>query len=168
MTTKGDLAFCFYRRIYQLKTGISDEIVQIIIECGSAAVKAAEQLASQGRLFWNVIGSVFQYACVLLAMDTPTALAHIGAAFKGLESLVAAADTRITREALAIAQHLLSLSMAKKRKELAQLESFEANFQSQQAEPAPEVTVNFPDTGWELDWDQFFLDPSLSLFNGVV
>lgn len=168
VVTKADLAFCFYRRIYQLKMGITDEIVQLVIDRGNAAVKAAEQLASQGRLFWNVIGSVFQYTCVLLAMDTPAASSHIAAAFKGLENLVKAADTSLTREALSIAQHLLSLNTAKKRKELTQLESLEASCQFLPAQPESEATSALVDTSWELDWDQFFLEPWLPMLSGDV
>ncbi|CAG8907115.1 unnamed protein product [Penicillium egyptiacum] len=60
VVTKADIAFCFYRRIYQLKTGITDEIIQLVINSGNDAVRAAEQLANQGHLLWNVIGSVFR------------------------------------------------------------------------------------------------------------
>ena len=119
VVTKADIAFCFYRRLYQLKIRIPGDIIKLVIHSGNAAVEAAEQQASQGHLLWNVIGSVFQYTCILLAIDTPAASAHIGAAFKGLENLVKAADTGLTREALSMARHLLSLNMAKKRKELA-------------------------------------------------
>ncbi|KAJ5505998.1 hypothetical protein N7453_004955 [Penicillium expansum] len=146
--TKADLAFCFYRRIYQLKMGISDEIIQLVIDSGNAAVEAAQQLANQGHLFWNVIGSVFQYACILLAIDTPAASVHIAAAFKCLENLVHAADTGLTRKALSMARHLLSLNMAKKRKELAQLEAVEASYQSFQAQPESDANKAVPDMGW--------------------
>lgn len=163
VVTKADLAFCFYRRIYQLKMGISDEIIQLVIDSGNAAVEAAEQLANQGLLFWNVIGSVFQYACVLLAIDTPAASVHIAAAFKGLENLVKVADTGLTRKALSMARHLLSLNTAKKRKELAQLEAVEASYQSFQSLPEPEANTAVPDMGWGLDWDQFLIDPYVSM-----
>ncbi|KAB8068692.1 hypothetical protein BDV29DRAFT_65131 [Aspergillus leporis] len=163
VVTKADIALCFYRRIYQLKTWISDEFIKLVIESGNAGVEAAEQLANQGRLFWNVIGSVFQYACVLLAIDTPTASLHTVTAFKGLENLVKAADTGLTREALSIARHLLSLNMAKKRKELAQLEAVEASYQFFQTQPASEADNSVPDMSWELDWDQFFIEPYLSM-----
>ncbi|KAJ5827294.1 Transcription factor [Penicillium robsamsonii] len=163
VVTKADIAFCFYRRIYQLKMGISDEIIQLVIDSGNAAVEAAQQLANQGHLFWNVIGSVFQYACVLLAIDTPAASVHIAAAFKGLENLVKTADTGLTRKALSMAQHLLSLNMAKKRKELAQLEAVETNHQSFQAQPEFEANTSFLDMGWEEDWDQFLVEPYLSM-----
>lgn len=159
VVSKADLAFCFYRRIYQLKMGFSDEIIQLVIDSGNTAVEAAEQLASQGLLFWNAIGSVFQYACVLLAMDTPAASVHIPAAFKGLETLVQAADTGLTRKALSMARHLLSLSMAKKRKELAQLEAVEMGYQAQ---ADLETNTPLPDLGWE-DWDQFLIEPYLSM-----
>ncbi|GFF60232.1 protein RDR1 [Aspergillus udagawae] len=163
VATKADLAFCFYRRIYQLKSGITDEIIQLIIDSGNDAVEAAEQLANQGRLLWNVIGSAFQYVCVLLAIDTPAASAHIPAAFKGLENLVRAADTGLTRQALSIARHLLSLNIAKKRKELIQLEAVEADYEPFQSPPEPEANPAFPDIGCGVDWDQFLMEPYLSI-----
>lgn len=163
VATKADIAFCFYRRIYHLKTCISDEFIKLVIDNGNAGVEAAEQLANQGRLFWNVIGSVFQYACILLSIDTPAASAHIVTAFRGLENLVKAADTGLTREALSIARHLLSLNMAKKRKELAQLEAVETSCQFFRTQPASEANNSVPDVNWELDWDQFFIEPYLSM-----
>ncbi|OQE37739.1 hypothetical protein PENCOP_c009G00090 [Penicillium coprophilum] len=163
VVTKADIAFCFYRRIYQIKMGISDEIVKLLIHSGNAAVEAAEQLANQGLLFWNAIGSVFQYACILLAIDTPAASVHIATAFKGLENLAKAADTGLTRKALSMARQLLALSMAKKRKELAQLEAVEASYQSLQAQPESEVNLTMPEMGWGENWDQFFIEPYISM-----
>ncbi|KAL0929994.1 zn 2cys6 transcription factor [Colletotrichum truncatum] len=168
VVTKAELAFCFYRRIYQLKLGISDDIIQIVIENGNAAVEAAQQLANQGHLFWNVIGSVFQYTCVLLAIDKPAATIHIGAAFKGLENLVKAADTRLTRDALAMARQLLNLYTTKKRKELAQLEAVEADYQFFQLQPDSEGNTSVPEMAWDIDWEQFFIEPYLSMFGPDV
>lgn len=161
--TKADIAFCFYRRLYQLQVRVPDDLIQLIIDSGNAAVEAAERQASQGHLFWNVIGSVFQYTCILLAIDTPAASAHIGAAFKGLENLVKAVDTGLTRQALSMAQHLLSLKMAKKRKELAQLEAVEAGYEFFQAPPVSEANAAVPDMEWEVNWDQFFIEPYFSM-----
>jgi hypothetical protein len=168
MVTKADIAFCFYRRLYQLKIRIPDDIIKLIIYSGNAAVEAAQWQASQGLLFWNVIGSVFQYTCILLAIDTPAASAHIGAAFKGLETLVKAADTGLTREALSMARHLLKLKMAKKRKELAQLEVVEAGYEFLKAPPVPETNTEVPGIDWQVDWDQFFIEPYLSMFGSDV
>ncbi|CAG7994495.1 unnamed protein product [Penicillium salamii] len=162
--TKADIAFCFYRRMYQLKVRIPDDAINAIIHSGNEAVKAAEQQASAGHLFWNVIGSVFQYTCILLAIDTPAASTHISSAFKGLENLVKAADTGLTREALSMARHLLSLNMAKKRKELAHLESVEAGFELIQS-PLSGPDVAPPDIEWAVDWDQFFIEPYMTMFS---
>lgn len=168
VVTKADLAFCFYRRIYQLKMGISDDIIKLVIDCGNAAVQSAQQLANQGRLFWNVIGSVFQYACVLLAIDTPAASLHIPAAFRGLEDLVRAADTGPTREALSMARHLLSLNTEKKRKELAQLEAVGAGHPSPVAQRDSEANTVVQDMAWGLDWEQFLVEPYLSMLGPDV
>ena len=168
VVTKADLAFGFYRRIYQLKLGISDDIIKLVIDSGNAALDAAQQLANQGRLFWNVIGSVFQYACVLLAIDTAAASVHIVAAFRGLENLVKAADTGLTREALSMARHLLSLNTAKKRKELVQLEAIEAGYQSFQTQPDSEAHTAVPDMSWGMDWEQFLIEPYLSMLGPDV
>lgn len=163
VVTRAEIAFCFYRRLFQLNTRIPDDIIKLVIDGGNSALEAAEQQASQGRLFWNVIGSVFQYTCILLAIDTPVAFALIGAAFKSLEKLVKAADTVLTREALSMARHLLGLHTAKKRKELAQLEAVESNLEFSQTPPVSGVNVTVPDMDWEVDWDQFFIEPYLPM-----
>ncbi|KAJ5695170.1 hypothetical protein N7536_005582 [Penicillium majusculum] len=168
VATKADLAFCFYRRIYQFKAGITDETIQVVIDIGRDGLDAAEQLASQGRLLWNVIGSVFQYACILLAIDTPASSAHIPAAFKRLENIARATDTVLTRQALSIARHLLSLNIAKKRKELLRLEAVEAGYEAFQTPPEPESNTAVPDlVGWGVDWDQFLVEPYLSMFPDI-
>lgn len=163
LVTKAEIAFCFYRRLYQLKTCVPEEVIKLIIDSGNAAVEAAEQQACQGRLFWNVIGSVFQYACILLAIDTPAASVHIGTTFKGLENIVKAADTGLTREALSMARHLLSLNIAKKRKELAQLEAIETNYQFFPAQSVSDTSTAVPDMDW-VNWDQIFIEPYLPMF----
>ncbi|KAJ5950614.1 uncharacterized protein N7479_009027 [Penicillium vulpinum] len=168
VATKADLAFCFYRRIYQFKAGITDETIQVVIDSGRDGLEAAEQLASQGRLLWNVIGSVFQYACILLAIDTPASSVHIPTAFKGLENLVRATDTALTRQALSIARHLLGLNIAKKRKEILQLEAVEAGYEPFLTPPEPEPNTAVPDlVGWGVEWDQFLVEPYLSMFPDI-
>ncbi|KAL3462777.1 hypothetical protein BJX64DRAFT_258581 [Aspergillus heterothallicus] len=177
--TKAEIAFCFYRRLYMLKTRIPDSAISLIITSGNAAVAAAQQQARQGRLFWNVIGSVFQYACILLAIESPIAGPHITGAFQGLENLVRAADTVLTREALSIARHLLGLKRAKKRRELEVLEGVEEGYTffpelGDAVQAGVAVGVGDASNGsgggggvlevdWELDWDQFFVEPYLSM-----
>ncbi|KAL4907848.1 hypothetical protein BDW74DRAFT_189258 [Aspergillus multicolor] len=168
LVTKAEIAFAFYRRLYTLKIQIPDSALKTLISAGNAAVGAATHQASEGWLFWNVIGSVFQYACILLAVDTPVASAHIGAVLRGLEDLVQVADTPLTREALSMARHLLSLSKAKKRRELEVLEGVEAgySFFPGQGREVVEVgmdAVSVLDVDGELNWDQFFIEPFFAL-----
>ncbi|KAK5155285.1 hypothetical protein LTS14_006240 [Recurvomyces mirabilis] len=115
LVTKADLALCFYRRLHLLKTGIPDECSRITISIGNAAVQAAEQLAKQGLFFWNVIGSVFQYACVLLAMETSVSSAHVASALRCLDYMAEASDTKAARDARSMVRRLLDLSVAKKK-----------------------------------------------------
>ncbi|CAG7972470.1 unnamed protein product [Penicillium olsonii] len=165
VVTKADIAFCFYRRLYQLKVLMPDDMVKIIIHCGNEAVKAAVKQASGGTLLWNAIGSVFQYTCILLAIDTAATSVHISSAFNGLESLVKTADTRLTREALSMARHLLGLNMAKKRKEIARLEAVEAECEAFETLSVSEESTALPDVELGIDWDQFFMEPYSAMFS---
>ncbi|KAL4792930.1 hypothetical protein BDV19DRAFT_367353 [Aspergillus venezuelensis] len=178
LITQAEIAFCFFRRLYALKSPIPDEAITSIIESGIAAVKAAEKQATQGRLFWNVIGSVFQYITVLLALDSSIATPHIGFAFRGLENLAKVADTVMTREALSIARRLLSLKREKKRREVELLEGVEAGYEFFPEEKVFEREggtasangggLSVPDIDWEVDWDQFFIEPYLSMLGPDV
>ncbi|KPI46031.1 Protein RDR1 [Cyphellophora attinorum] len=156
-----------------LKMGIPEEAVESAIAFGKAATEAAVQLAAQGCLFWNVISSVFQYACVLLAIDSPVASEHIPGVFAALEQVANSANTRLMRETLSIARHLLGLRLAKKRKELAQLEGI-GSAQSYEHQPdqlgptshgtASTTDINAAEFDFDLDWDQFTIEPFLSMF----
>ncbi|KAK5790645.1 hypothetical protein VI817_007932 [Penicillium citrinum] len=163
IVTKADIAFCFYRRLYQLNFRIPHDVINIIIDSGNTAIMAAEECVRQGQLLWNVIGSVFQYTCILLAIDTAFAFSQMDAAFRGLESLVRAADTLLTREALAIARHLLNLSMTKKRRELSQLEAVERDLDLGEATTISGANITLPNIDGEIDWDQFLIDPYFSM-----
>ncbi|KAF2169464.1 hypothetical protein M409DRAFT_65118 [Zasmidium cellare ATCC 36951] len=170
LITRADLAFCFYRRAYQLRMGISDDFVQLVIDNGNVAVDAGAQL-SKVAFFWNIIGSVFHYACILLAIDTPKASAQIPSAFKALQNLVMAADTKSTRDAFSMIQHLLDLHLERKRKEFAQLEPVHSSYQSIQAQPEQpdaDAILNLPEFGYGIDWDQFLLEPYLPLLGSEV
>jgi hypothetical protein len=171
--TKADLAFCFYRRLYQLKMGIPEEAIETAIAFGRAATEAAVHLAAQGCLFWNVISSVFQYACVLLAIESPVASEHIPSVFAALEQVATSANTRLMRETLSIARHLLGLRLAGKRRELAQLEGIHGaqpyEHQPNQLGPTSHETastanIDAAEFDFDLDWDQFTIEPFLSMF----
>ncbi|KAJ3535725.1 hypothetical protein NM208_g7019 [Fusarium decemcellulare] len=155
--TKADLVFYLYRRLRQQKRPLTDEVIQLIVAVGNEAVEAACQSVREGRMFFNALGSVFQYACVLLAMDNPSASSNLGTVFDGLETIVNIADTRLTREALTTARHLLKASIKKKKQETATLEAVEARFTEAQT---PSDLFDIP-----LDWDQIFNEPYFQFFS---
>ncbi|KAH7032568.1 uncharacterized protein B0I36DRAFT_319619 [Microdochium trichocladiopsis] len=166
--TKADLAFCFYRRLYHLGVCIPASVLDLIVDIGHEGVIAAAQLAGKGRVFWNVIGSVFHCISVLLAIDTPAAMAHLPVAVGRLEDISKVAHAHLAREALSMAKHLLSLKMARKRAELAQLESIGASAQMTAAGTSVDAAhADNLDMGLDVDWDQFLVEPYLWMLDSV-
>jgi hypothetical protein len=45
------------------------------------------------------------------------------------------------------------------------LEAVEANYQFLPAQPASETNTHVPGMDWEVDWDQFFIEPYLSMIS---
>ncbi|RSL74748.1 hypothetical protein CEP53_000024 [Fusarium sp. AF-6] len=152
--TKADLTFYLYRRMRQLKSPVTDEVTELIIAAGNHAVQAACQQVQKGYLFFNALGSVFQYACVLLALDNPLAASNLNSAFEGLETIVGIVDTRLTREALNTARHLLKASIQKKKQQTSTLEAVEARFTDTQTPPGL--------LDMSLNWDQILNEPCMS------
>jgi hypothetical protein len=120
--SKADLCMSLYRHSRQLKLSMPRSSVQTIISIGNVAVVAAEKLASERKYWWNVLCSVFQYVCVLLALDTGESLANVGQAMESLERICEGLKTHMAREAIGTARLLVSDSVRKKRREVELLE----------------------------------------------
>lgn len=168
--TRGDLCFCFYRRLRQHRIDIPPNYIQKIIDIGEESLKSAVQFAKDRRPYWPVLGSVFQFACVLLALDTQSSLSRVANAFRSLEEVVANIDTHMSREALATARLLLRDAMCKKKRELALLEAADGREFSQAAQvtsnsqhPTPEQSS---DVDYNIDWDQIFNESYNAFFGG--
>ncbi|EHK22731.1 uncharacterized protein TRIVIDRAFT_53976 [Trichoderma virens Gv29-8] len=125
--TRGDLCFCLYRRLRLLKVAISKETLANIIQIGHTAVEVAIQLANREAPWWNVLGTPFQFFCVLLAIDTRAALTKVSWVVPKLERIATILGTHMAREAVETAHVLLSDAWAKKRQEIALLEMSEGN-----------------------------------------
>lgn len=146
--TKADLCHSFYRRLRQLNHALDKSVVFQIISIGNTALSAGYDLIRKNQAWWNVLSTVFQYFCVLLAIDTPESLLNVAAAKSTLDNIVQILDTDIAIEAQSTAKLLLRDSMKKKKLEVAQLEIAD--------QEGPSAEVNNPG---EIDWDAFF-DPS--------
>jgi hypothetical protein len=152
--SKADLSLCFYRRLRILKPGLERKCVTKIISIGNAALEAANQLAEEQRFWWQVLCTVFQYVCVLLAIDSHESLSNVSRAMETLNKISTLLGTHVAKEANTTAKILLRDSVRKKRAEVELLEKADVV-----AGLGDELT-NFG-VG-DIDWDAL-LDPS---FNG--
>ncbi|KAL0257586.1 hypothetical protein SLS55_008400 [Diplodia seriata] len=161
--TKADVSFCFFRRLRQLGVNIPTNAVDVLLGIGDEATGAADELIGQKQSWWNILGAIFQYTCVLLALDTQSSLARLHRALSTLEAIAGAFDTHLAKEALVTARVLVKAAMAKKREELAFLEEAVGNHNEipGNAQPNPRNDTATPQelTDLGLNWDLFLNDP---------
>ncbi|KAJ5744376.1 C6 transcription factor [Penicillium manginii] len=117
-----DLVLGIYRRLRVLDPKYHHGHNEKIISAGMGALPAARKLVSQNQPWWNVIGSVFQFVCALIVMDTPTSCERLVDAMDTLEFIVGHLDTHLAKEALSTARQLVHASLNKKRKGVQTLE----------------------------------------------
>lgn len=146
--TKADLCLSFYRRLRLMNHALDKTAVFQIISIGNTALSAGYDLIQKNQAWWNVLSAVFQYFCVLLAIDTPDSLLNVAGAKSTLDNIVQILGTDMAIEAQSTAKLLLRDSMKKKKYEVAQLEIAD--------QEGPSAEINNPH---EIDWDAFF-DPS--------
>ncbi|KAL6790657.1 N-terminal binuclear Zn cluster-containing protein [Trichoderma sp. SZMC 28012] len=125
--TRGDLCFCLYRRLRLLKVSISKDTLSQILQIGYTAVEAASDLAERGIPWWNVLGTTFQFFCVLLAIDNRDSLTQVSWVMPKLERIVEILNTHMAAEALDTAKTLMRDALAKKNQEIALLEASNGN-----------------------------------------
>jgi hypothetical protein len=146
--SKADLCLCLYRHHRLSKLAAEKEDVLHIIRIGNRACEAAKTLAEENRYWWSILGTVFQYICVLLALDTTDSLRNASGAMATLEMIVNLLGTHIASEALNTAKLLLKDSMKKKRREASLLEAADSGDNLERSVSSVEI-----------DWDTL-LDPS--------
>jgi hypothetical protein len=139
--TRGDICFCLYRRLRLLKMSISRDTVSHILTIGRTAVEAASELAQRDIPWWNVLGTTFQFFCVLLAIDNYESLAQISWVHSKLQEVYQKFETRMGLEALEAAATLRKALLSKKRQEIALLA------------PDDQVYAPFPERELTPDWD---------------
>lgn len=119
--SKADLAMSVYRRLRLLS--FSPQILTTkIISLGRTALGASLELMGRRHFWWQTLCSVFQYICVLLAMDDTRGLLEINAAMETLEKVSDTLGTHVSSEAVNTAKLLIRDSRRKKKRELQLLE----------------------------------------------
>ncbi|KAJ5706927.1 hypothetical protein N7488_006728 [Penicillium malachiteum] len=122
MLLRADLTLSIYRRLRVLDPSLQQGQNDRVIAAGTAALPAARRLASQNQPWWNVVGSVFQFACSLLVMDTPASFEKLSETMDTLEMIVDQFQTHLAKEALSTVRQLVRASLEKKRKGVEALE----------------------------------------------
>ncbi|CAG8029043.1 unnamed protein product [Penicillium olsonii] len=120
---RADLGFSVYRRLRLLKSNLRESLLEEVIAMGMSALPAARTLVSQNQPWWNVISTVFQFVCVLLAIDTQASLTHLPEVMDTLEMIVDQLDTHLANEAIATARGLLRALLEKRRRSIETLEN---------------------------------------------
>jgi hypothetical protein len=143
--TRGDLCFCLYRRLRLLKISISKDTLSHILQIGQHAVDAAYDLAQRGVPWWNVLGTTFQFFCVLLAIDNRDSLTQVSWVLSRLDGIVQILNTHMAFEAFETAKTLMRDLLVKKRQEVALLEMSEGSdipFSNRELTPDWDMMLN--------------------------
>jgi hypothetical protein len=183
---KADLCFCIYRRLRLLDLGIKQEQLEQVIAVGSSALSAARILTcTRHHPWWNVLGTAFQFVCVLLAIDSAESLAAVPDAMQTLETITKQMNTHLATEALNTARVLVRALTEKKRRDISLLErlsgvadvassgddtnptitttaaansnNHDNNIDRQQQQQQLSAPLDIMDNNW--NWDAFFEPP---------
>jgi len=150
---RADLALGIYRRLRVMDTKFQQGHNDRVVAAGIAALPAARRLASQNQPWWNVIGTVFQFSCALLVMDTPTSCEKLVETMDNLEMIVDHLKTHLAKEALTTARQLVRASLDKKRRGVEALERI-----ARDTSPDPAIG----ETNYHLPQDIAAMSPSLT------
>ncbi|KAH8698830.1 putative C6 transcription factor [Talaromyces proteolyticus] len=146
-----DLCLAIYRRLRLLDLGIKHEQLEQVLQAGKAALAAARILVLRNHPWWNTVGTVFQFICVLLAIDNSDGLAAMTEAMETLETIAKHLQTHLAEEALSTARMLVRAMTEKKRREVGALENMAAASSSERIADiaAPDVSTTINTAGSE-------------------
>lgn len=149
--TRTELALCIYRRMHYFGHALTEDKVDQIIEVGVPALQAARRLAALGHPWWNILGTVFHFICVLLSMNSNSSLDRVPEAVQTLEHLAQHLDTHMAREAVQTAKDLVKAALDQRRKATQSLENALTGSVAFSGSPADQ---DLPEPDWNL-----FLQP---------
>ncbi|KAF3389218.1 Protein RDR1 [Penicillium rolfsii] len=157
---KADLALGIYRRLRVMDPRPQQMPNDRVISTGAAALPAARRLMSQGQVWWNIIGSIFQFTCALLVMDTSSSFDMLLETMDTLEFVVDQLDTHLAREALSTARQLARAALDKKKKSIEALErvvgaSTDSTAAQRELSQSPTLDHQFPfdlDSLWAMEF----------------
>ena len=116
--SQANLGLGFYRRLRLLASTISPETISQVISIGVKGLGSVTKMVERRHPWWHVANIPFQFVCILLVIDTPESLSHIGEALETLDAVSRCFSTRSLTESAATARTLVELSLKRKQEEI--------------------------------------------------
>jgi Fungal Zn(2)-Cys(6) binuclear cluster domain/Fungal specific transcription factor domain len=175
--TRAELALCIYRRLHHFGYSLAKEKIDQIVAVGMPALQAARQLAALEQPWWNILGTVFHFICVLLSvisfgsactrqtsdnfqMNTNSSLELIPEAVHTLEHLSQQLGTHMAMEAVKTANDLVSASLNQRRKAIENLENALTRSVASDMSPGDQTFT-------EDDWNMFLQPFDQNYFSNI-
>ncbi|TGO81293.1 hypothetical protein BPOR_1222g00020 [Botrytis porri] len=113
-----NLVLGLYRRLRLLASTISPDTISQVISIGMKGLGSVMRMVESRQPWWHVANIPFQFVCILLVIDTPESLSHIGEALETLDAVSRCFTTRSLTESAATARTLVELSQKRKQEEI--------------------------------------------------
>ncbi|KAL5324563.1 hypothetical protein ACEPPN_009109 [Leptodophora sp. 'Broadleaf-Isolate-01'] len=122
-----DVCFCLYRRIRVSGFSVTESQGRSIVLVGRGAVQAVNQLLQQGKPWWNLLSTLFQFACTLISLDCLDSLVDLQDTLKAISLVRSHYPGSKIVQALSTLRILIRASKQIKEKQLAYLQAVEGS-----------------------------------------
>ncbi|OAP62632.1 hypothetical protein AYL99_01859 [Fonsecaea erecta] len=178
--SQSNLCFTLYRRLRLATTNVKPQLLEQVIAVGCKGLEASIRATRASSPWWHVSNVPFQFACILLAMDTQESLCHVGQAILTLRTVVNHFKTPIAQKALATIEQLVRIAQNRKEQDIVLLQNCLDNSGIAQEQDrhmsngngngiagpeddlpdqwSADVLWNTPALG-DVNWDQFWIEP---------
>jgi hypothetical protein len=116
-----DVCFCFFRFLCVTGQPITRAIRDQVTDIARIAVQTVKTLITVGQPWWNMLHTLFQYSCVLIAMDSLEGLEELKdilAAIDLVKNRFPPAESKSVNEAITTLHVLIQALQRRKQKEM--------------------------------------------------
>lgn len=116
-----DVCFCFFRFLCVTGQPITKSIRDVVTDIARTAVNTVKTLINVGQPWWNMLHTLFQYSCSLIAMDSLECLEELKdvmATIELVKNRFPPADTKGIADASSTLQILIQALQRRKQKEM--------------------------------------------------
>ncbi|KAK5040138.1 hypothetical protein LTS07_000635 [Exophiala sideris] len=159
LLSQSNLCFTIYRRLRLATPNVKSKILEKVIAIGRKGLEASLGATRAGSPWWHVSNVPFQFACIMLAMDTKESLMHIQQAISTLRIVADKFKTPMVQKALSTVESLIQLSQKRKEQDITILQtSLLPQTSPQSWQPPPPVdSMQVSDQDFELTWSNDLL-----------